>query len=305
MARVEIMGSRVLLTGASSGIGREMAKEFTARGASLAISARRRPLLDDVADEIAGRGHDRPAVIEADLSQRGQAAALAGEAEAALGGIDILVNNAGGGVGGAQWAVGDSDPGREAFEINVWSPAALIQALVPAMRERRRGAVVNVTSLAQISTWPGFGTYAATKAALGVMTETLRMELIDSPVHVLESIPGPVNTAVQAETRLIPGIERMLDRMSLGDPAVMARVTVQALERGKDRVIYPGIGRFVYTLPTVVRRDIRRRVAQTVREIDAGTREAMMSLVVRSGSMGDPMAREAREAWEEAQAARS
>jgi NAD(P)-dependent dehydrogenase (short-subunit alcohol dehydrogenase family) len=80
------------------------------------------------------------------------------------------------------------------------------------MQERKRGAVVNVTSMAQVNTWPGFGAYAATKGALGVATETLALERIDSPVLVLEVIPGPIDTAVQGETRLAPGIDRMLPR---------------------------------------------------------------------------------------------
>ena len=305
MPQVDIEGSGVLLTGASSGIGRELAKKLAGRGARLAISARRRPLLEKVADEIVANGHPRPAILEADLSKRGEAARLAHEADAVLGQVDILINNAGGGVGGAQWAVGDRDEGRDAFEVNLWSPAALIQALVPAMRERGRGAVVNVTSLAQVATWPGFGTYAATKSALAATTEALRMELVDSGVHVLEVIPGPVDTAVQAETRLIPGIERMLDRTPLGDPAEMAVRALDALECGKKRVVYPRIGRVAYTFPGLVRRDARRRAAQVAREIDPEAREASMGLVVRSGSMGDAVARQAREAWEQARTAQA
>src|SRR5919106_123655 len=132
MAGIQIAGSHVLLTGASSGIGRELARE------------------------LAGRGARR---------------ALAAEAEEALGAIDILINNAGGGLGGRIAAVGDRDEAREAFETNYWSPLALISSLVPSMAARGRGAVVNVTSMAQVGTWPGFGAYAATKAALGVATE--------------------------------------------------------------------------------------------------------------------------------------
>jgi uncharacterized protein len=106
--------------------------------------------------------------------------------------------------------------------------------------------------MAQVSTWPGFGAYAATKAALGVATETLAMELVDSPVRVLEVIPGPVDTAVQGETRLAPGIERMLDRTPLGDPAVLARLIAEALQRGTTRLIYPRRARLAYALPTLV-----------------------------------------------------
>ena len=151
----------------------------------------------------------------------------------------MLINNAGGGVGGAQWTVGDADPAREAFEVNYWSPLALVARMVPGMRERRQGAVVNVTSMSQVSTWPVFGAYAATKAALALASETLRLELTGSGVHVLEAIPGPIDTAVQGETRLVPGIDRMLDRVPLGDASEMARRIVRALERRRAHVIYP------------------------------------------------------------------
>jgi short-subunit dehydrogenase len=296
MAKVELRGAGVLLTGASSGIGRELAIVLADRGARLALTARRHDRLDEVGETIAGRGHERPVVVEADLACRGAAHALAREAVAALGNVEILVNNAGGGVGGSQWAVGDSDVAREAFEVNYWSPLALVQALVPAMRERRRGAVVNVTSMAQINTWPVFGAYAATKAALALATETLRLELSGSGVHVLEAIPGPIDTAVQGETRLVPGIDRMLDRVPLGDAGEMARRIVDALSRGRARVIYPRRAALAYLLPMAARADTRRLVAQVARDTDAATLEGLLSLVVRTGSAGD--AREAREAWE-------
>jgi short-subunit dehydrogenase len=298
VSAVEISGSRVLLTGASSGIGRELARALGARGAALAISARRRSLLEELADEIIATGGVPPVVLEADLSQSGAAQSLAREAEGTLGPVDLLINNAGGGVGGRVATVGDRKEAREAFEINYWSPLALINALVPGMAERGRGAVINVTSMAQVSTWPGFGVYAATKGALAVATETLAMELADSGIHVVEVIPGPVDTAVQGETRLAPGIERMLDRTPLGDPAVLARLIVRALEQGKTRVIYPRRARLAYLLPTLVRWDTRRLAARAARDLDPATREALGSLVVRTGSMGDQIAREARGAWE-------
>jgi uncharacterized protein len=298
MAGVQIAGSRVLLTGASSGIGRELAKELARRGAVLAISARRRPLLETLAQELGADGQAPLAVIEIDLSRRDAARALAEEAEQALGGVDILINNAGGGVGGRISAVGDRDEAREAFETNYWTPLALINALVSGMEERGRGSVVNVTSMAQVSTWPGFGAYAATKAALGVATETLAMELVGSGIQVLEVIPGPIDTAVQGETRLAPGIERMLRRTPLGDPGELARLIARALERGQSRLIYPRRARVAYVLPTLVRWDTRRLAARTAKETDAATREALGSLVIRTGSMGDEIAREAREAWE-------
>lgn len=295
---MQLTGKRVLLTGASSGIGRELASELAGRGATLAIAARRRPLLDQVATEVARRGHRKPVVVEADLSRRGAASDLADETLACLGGVDVLVNNAGGGVGGAIFTVGDRDEARDAMEVNYWSPLALIRALAPGMRERREGAIVNVTSSAQVMTWPGFGGYAATKAALGTATETLAMELAPDGVHVLEAVPGPVDTAVQGETRLIPGIQRMIGRIPLGDAAVAAQRIVRALERERARVVYPRLAAVALTLPTLLRRVARRDAARADAELDPEAREYLMSLVVRTGSMGDEAPRLARESWE-------
>ena len=131
-------GQRILVTGASSGIGRDLARQLAGRGARLAITARRRELLDALADDIEQQGRPRPAVLVADLLERGAAAGLAAEAQDALGAVDILVNNAGGGVGGTQWRVGDTDAAREAFELNFWSPLALTSALVPGCEAATR-----------------------------------------------------------------------------------------------------------------------------------------------------------------------
>ena len=290
--------SGVLVTGASSGIGRELARELAQRGALLAVAARRTERLEALADELAARGLARPHVLEADLGVRGAASKLAGAALAALGRIDVLVNNAGGGVGGRIGTVADRDEAREAFEINLWSPLALIHALLPPMRERGSGAVVNVTSMAQVNTWPGFGAYAMTKAALAVATETLRLELSGTGVHVLEAVPGPVDTAVQGETRLAPGIDRMLSRVPLGDAGEMARRIVRAIERRRAHVIYPRRAALAYHLPSVARWDTRRVAAAVGRETDPAVGEALEGLVMRTGSRGDDVARAARDEWE-------
>jgi uncharacterized protein len=296
MGFAAVAGRRVLLTGASSGIGRELGRELARRGAVLALAARRRPLLDSLSEEIRASGGQPPAIFEVDLARRGAAEELAEAAREALGDIDVLVNNAGGGVGGRIATVGDRDEAREAFEVNYWSPLALVRALAPSMLERGDGAIVNVGSLGYVTTWPGFGAYAATKGALSVATETLAMELESSGVHVMEVLPGPVDTAVQGETRLAPGIDRMLKRSPLGDAATMARLIADGLERRRKRVVYPRRAMVAYLLPALVRWDGRRLAARTRREL--GEPEELASLVVRTGSQGDEIARQAREAWE-------
>jgi short-subunit dehydrogenase len=292
-----VANKNVLLTGASSGIGRELAKQLAARGARLAVAARRRPQLDSLAAEISAAGHPPPAIVEADLSAPGAARELAGASVEALGGVDVLINNAGGGVGGHIAAVGDRKEAREAFEVNYWSPLALIQALAPPMRERGSGAIVNVTSMGQVSTWPGFGAYAATKAALSLATETLAMEMTGSGVHVMEVLPGPIDTAVQGETRLAPGIERMLARTPLGDAPTMATMIVTGLERASRRVIYPRRATLAYLFPALARWDARRLAKQASEDVEGW--DALEDLVVRTGSQGDEITKIARTNWEQ------
>jgi uncharacterized protein len=282
-----------LITGASSGFGRAIAEAALARGDSVVAASRRTESLRDLGPT------ERVHPISLDVTDAAQRAAAVSQSLERFGRVDVLVNNAGGGVGGRIWVVGDADAAREAFETNYWSPLALARELVPAMRERGSGAVVNVTSMAQVNSWPGFGAYAATKGALAVATETLAMELAGSGVHVLEVVPGPVDTAVQGETRLAPGIARMLDRVPLGDARTLARLVVRALERGRSRLVYPRRSLVAYALPALIRRDTRRLAARAAAETPPEVSEALASLVVRTGSMGDEIARQARAAWEQ------
>jgi len=288
---VKVAGSGVLLTGASSGIGRSLALALGRRGARLVIAARRRELLERVADEIAAAGGRRPVVLPTDLSRRGAAARLAADATEALGQVDVLINNAGAGVGGTQWVVGDRDEGREVFETNFWSPLALVQALVPPMRDRGDGAVVNVTSISQVMAWGGLGHYSASKAALASATDTLRLELTGSGVHVLEVIAGPIDTAAQGEGRMIPGFEQVIRLSPLGHPDTLAHLTLRALERRRKRLVYPRSLTAAYATPGLVRRStglLARRFAGVADD----------PRVVRGGSHGDPVAQEARADWE-------
>jgi uncharacterized protein len=281
-------GRRVLLTGASAGIGRALALELAARGARLAISSRRGSLLEQLAEEIEARGGARPVVAAADLCERDAAAHVAAE----VGEVDVLVNNAGTSVHGLQWTVADGEAGRELFEANFWSALALVRAVVPSMRERRAGAIVNVTSLSQTAPFPGLGHYCASKAALAISTQALRMELRDSGVQVLEAVLGPVNTAGAAESRLLPGAKQWLTSSGLGDPDTAARRIADAIARGDERLVYPRRLALSYHLPAVARLYARR----FARHADADD-----ATVRRGGSMGDEANRAARAQWQERQ----
>ena len=162
-----LAGRRVLLTGASSGIGRALAVQLADNGAVLALAARRVALLDEVADEIADTGAARPALMSTDLSERGADQQLASDAMDALGRIDVLINNAGTNLTGAQGVIADSDRARAVFELNVWSPLALTAALLPHMRAAGSGTIVNVTSTVQSVPLPLLGYYAGFESCSG------------------------------------------------------------------------------------------------------------------------------------------
>jgi NAD(P)-dependent dehydrogenase (short-subunit alcohol dehydrogenase family) len=231
MSAYDLNAMRVLITGASSGIGLALAKQFAEQGAQLVIVARRRDRLEELADEIAEGDRRRPLVITADLSVRGQADRIVERVDSEVGGLDVLVNNAGGAVGGSVWAVGDGEEARADFEVDLWSPLALIAGFVPAMRNRGDGCVVNVTSIRQIIAWPSFGQNSAAQAALAQATETLRLELKRYGVHVVEVIPGPIETPAQGPTSLLPGIKEAIhDRLGTATPEEISALIVTAVE---------------------------------------------------------------------------
>ncbi|HEY7955255.1 MAG TPA: SDR family NAD(P)-dependent oxidoreductase [Polyangia bacterium] len=287
--KTDLNGKRVLVTGASSGIGRALSKALAQAGAKLAIAARREGALEALADEIAQAGGARPVVLTADLSARGEAERLGARAIEALGAVDILVNNAGVGAGGAQVVMGDADEARALFETNYWAPLALTRALVPEMRKRGAGAVVNVASIGAVTPMPFAGHYSSSKAALSLATETLRLELRGSGVHVLHVLPGPVDTAMLGEVELLPGGARLLSRMPRGDVDTLARKIVRGLERGRRALVYPGSLAIARHLPTVA----VRLSAAVMPRVDEDPR------MLLGGSQGAPEARAVRAAFEQ------
>jgi len=236
---LQLSEKTALLTGASSGIGHQLALELARRGATLALAARRRALLEQLAEQITRAGAPRPVVLEADLSKRGSAAALASAASAALGRIDVVINNAASNLHGCPSAVGDREEARELFELNVWSPMALVHELVPEMRERGGGKVVNVTSLATVAPFPAVGHYCASKAALSLATRSLGLELRGTGVGVLEVLLGPIDTDGSRANRAIEGAERWLDAARPGRPDRAAAAIARAIARDRSRLIYP------------------------------------------------------------------
>lgn len=301
MTAERLPNRRVLITGASSGIGWALAKAYAAEGAELVLLARRLERLQRLADEIELKGGRKPMPIVVDLSVRGEAARAA-RAIAESGDLDVLVNNAGGAVGGSVWAVADGDEARADFEVDFWSPVALIGALVPQMRRRGTGVVINVTSMRQVFAWPSFGQNTAAQTALAMITETLRLELEPFGVRVVEVIPGPIETPVQGPTKLIPGIvDAVHGRLGTATPEELAEKVVAATIDHQDRVFCPEeSGRRMYENPV----EARDAIAADARRVRAELppNELIDTFVVGADH---PLIVDAREQWEQEQAARA
>jgi short-subunit dehydrogenase len=287
-------GKNVLITGASGSIGAAVARRLAARGARLALSARRTPRLAELAHELSSAGAQPHIVLPADLGRREEAARLADRALSELAGVDVLINNAGASMQGLTWVVGDRDQAREVMETNLWSPLALVAAIAPGMLERGDGAIVNVGSMVRVSPFPHLGHYAASRAALALATEVMELELGPRGVRVVEVALGPIDTPAARENRILAGADRWLDgRPGLGEPDAAAAAIVAAVDGEAEGVaFYPRMLRWPHRFPGLGRR-YSRRTAKDADVYDATVRFG--------GSTGDPDLLALREPSEHAQ----
>jgi short-subunit dehydrogenase len=197
-------GSTALVTGASSGLGEEFARELARRHANLVLSARSREKLERLAADLARVNGIRADVVVQDLAEPDGALALARELKARGIEIDHLINNAGFGTAGRFETM---DVEREARMVRVNSEAVVVltRSLLRGMLERRRGGVLNVASTAGHQPTPFMTTYGATKAFVLSFTLALAEELRGTGVRALALCPGPVPTGFQAAASIPSG----------------------------------------------------------------------------------------------------
>jgi NAD(P)-dependent dehydrogenase (short-subunit alcohol dehydrogenase family) len=223
-ANIDLTGKRVVLTGASSGIGECAAEQFARHGATVVVVARRRDLLDEVVGRITASGGDAIA-IPCDLSDLDAVDALVVDVEKRLGGVDILVNNAGRSI---------RRPLAESLErwhdvdrtmlLNYTSPLRLIRGVVPGMFERGDGHIINVATWGVLSEpTPLFSVYNASKAALSTVSRVIETEWATKGVHSTTLYYPLVATPMIAPTKEYQGLPALTSAEAAGWMITAAR----------------------------------------------------------------------------------
>jgi len=221
---IDLAGLRIAITGGTSGLGLALVREWNARGASVAFVARTPERVEQLARELRG-----VTGIVGDVANKLDIHPIALQILGALGGLDVLVNNASslGPVPLALLADTECEAIEDALATNLLGPFRLTKALLGALRasaaEHRGGAVLNISSDAAITPYPGWGAYGASKAALHHLSAIWNAELEDEGIIVSSLDPGDMDTPLHALA--VPDA----DRSTLRHPEVSARELTQAI----------------------------------------------------------------------------
>jgi uncharacterized protein len=264
----DLAGRTALVTGASAGIGREIARALAREVGTLVLVARRRDRLDELAGDLTAAQPKLRVIVRAvDLLDRAATSAVIDGLEREGVAIDVLVNNAGFGDYGlfekSGWAKLE-----QLLELNVVSCTYLLHRLVPPMVGRGSGAILNVGSTAGMFPSPAFAVYSASKAYVNLLSEALYAELHGTGVTVTVLCPGPVPTEFQ-EVAGSAGKNPMPKALYI-DAVQCAAEAITGIKEGKARVI-PGAGMraamlSVESLPKAVARQIATRMGKKARE---------------------------------------
>lgn len=272
---MRIDGSRVIVTGASSGIGRALAIALAQRGAVLTLAARRREKLEEVVREVAERfpSSQIPVAVPCDVSNAADVAVLVGGAVERLGSVDVLVNNAGISVFGEE-ARTSVDDYRELMSVNFFGALHSMREVLPFMRRQGSGLIVNIASVAALYGVPYLAAYCASKAALVALSQSLRAELSGSGVGVMVVYPGYTETEIFEREKRVGGARRPPGKYA--SAADVAEAATRAIEADARDVYMTVRGRALSVLrglaPPIVERAMRN-IARELADPDAQLRD--------------------------------
>ncbi|KMY54683.1 oxidoreductase [Bacillus sp. FJAT-27231] len=251
-----LQGKTIIITGASSGLGMEIAKQSAAEGASVVLLARRLDRLKEIKEELTRTFSADVFIYSIDISRKEEVERVFDEILKTVASVDVLVNNAGFGVFNeaheAKWEEIES-----MFQVNVLGLIACIQMILPHMKTRRSGHIINIASQAGKMATPKSSVYAATKHAVLGYTNSLRMEMARDGVQVTAVNPGPIATEFFTTADPSGSYAKNVARWML-KPEKVASEVVKAMNTNKREINLPkwmNAGSVLYTLfPRVVER---------------------------------------------------
>lgn len=262
--RRDLSGRRILITGASSGIGRALAEQLASKSARLAIAARSADTLTQLADSLNAQGGDVLAVT-ADVTVEADRQRLLDRTVDAFGGLDVLINNA----GVASWGhFADSTEAimRQVMEVNFFAPAELIRRAIPILVEGIQPAVVNIGSMCGRRGMPAWPEYSASKHALSGLTEALRGELARFDIDILIVQPGL--TRSDFSRHFLRNEGRMpIDFASGMLPEMVAAQVIRAIERNRTETVVGRDARWFLRFQKFLPRLLDYLIARRVRKL--------------------------------------
>ncbi len=234
--RMGIEGRRILVTGASSGIGLALANALARKGANLVLASRRIDILHQVTERIKSEYPDNPAplALKCDVSNRDSVSNLIRHCLDHLGNIDILINNAGISVYGTAEKT-PVDDFHSIMEVNYFGALYCMLHAIPIMKKSGEGLIVNVVSVGAKHGIPYLGAYCASKAALVAFGQSLRAELSNTGISIMNVFPGYTQTSMFENEKKVGGAHR--PRIPYAPASKVAEVIVRAIERGNRDLV--------------------------------------------------------------------
>jgi short-subunit dehydrogenase len=264
--RRELRGARILLTGASSGIGRCLADQAARAGAKLALVARSADRLQELTRSLTDLGAEAIA-LPGDVTCEADRQHMLSAAVERFGGLDVLINNAG--VGSwCHFAESSEELLRRIMEVNFFAPAELIRLAIPILRKGRRPAIVNVASMCGRRGIPAWSEYSASKFALCGLTEALRGEMVRFAIDVLLIVPGLTRSDLWQHLLRNTG-RYPLDPSKGMPPESVAAGILRALQKNRTETVLGWDARWILRTNRFLPRLVDALLARQIRRLYA------------------------------------
>jgi len=260
----DFVGRRLLITGASSGIGSCLAEQAALRGAHVALAARSAEKLETLAASLHAHG-DTVLAVPADVTSPEDRQRLLRTVAERFGGLDVLVNNAGV-AGWGHFADSTEELLRQIMEVNFFGPAELIRLAIPLLEQGHRPTIVNIASMCGRRALPAWSEYSASKFALCGLTEALRGEMARFDINVLLILPGL--TRSDLSRHLLRNAGRMKIDFDRGmPPQQVAAWVLHALKKGKTESVLGSDAHWMLRINKFLPRLVDRLLARKVRRL--------------------------------------